>query len=61
MAQPRAPAARAGMAQGRPPGQDIALALGYGTPSAFIAMFRKQIGFSPERYRRQMRGETVER
>lgn len=38
--------------------QDIALALGYGTPSAFIAMFRKQIGFSPERYRRQMCGEA---
>jgi len=40
------------------PVQDIALALGYGTPSAFIAMFRKQVGFSPERYRRQMGGET---
>lgn len=38
--------------------QDIALALGYGTPSAFIAMFRKQVGFSPERYRRQMCGEA---
>jgi len=37
--------------------QEIALALGYGTPSAFIAMFRKQVGFSPERYRRQMCGE----
>ena len=39
--------------------QDIALALGYGTPSAFIAMFRKQIGFSPQRYRRQMCGEVA--
>ena len=38
--------------------QDIALALGYGTPSAFIVMFRKQLGFSPERYRRQMCGEA---
>jgi len=38
--------------------QDIALSLGYGTPSAFIAMFRKQIGFSPARYRRQMRSEA---
>jgi AraC-like DNA-binding protein len=38
--------------------QDIALALGYGTPSAFIAMFRKQVGVSPERYRRQMCGEA---
>ncbi|MDC7708678.1 AraC family transcriptional regulator [Vogesella indigofera] len=39
------------------PVQDIAAQLGYGTPSAFIAMFGKQVGFSPERYRRQMRGE----
>jgi len=38
--------------------QEIALALGYGTPSAFIAMFRKQLGFSPERYRRQMCSEA---
>lgn len=43
------------------PVHDIALALGYGTASAFIAMFRKQIGFSPQRYRRQMRSETAER
>ncbi|PHV12824.1 AraC family transcriptional regulator [Chitinimonas sp. BJB300] len=39
------------------PVQDIAGRLSYGTPSAFIAMFRKQVGFSPERYRRQMGGE----
>lgn len=37
------------------PVQDIAAQLNYGTPSAFIAMFRKQVGFSPERYRRQTR------
>ncbi len=41
--------------------QEIALALGYGTPSAFITMFRKQVGFSPERYRRQMCGEAERR
>ena len=33
---------------------EIAERLNYSTASAFIAMFRKQIGFSPERYRRQM-------
>lgn len=36
--------------------QDIADALGYATPSAFIAMFNKQVGMSPERYRRQLVG-----
>lgn len=35
--------------------QDIAWRLGYGSPSAFIAMFKQLIGFSPERYRQQMR------
>ncbi|SMF05648.1 AraC family transcriptional regulator [Pseudogulbenkiania subflava] len=40
------------------PVQEIAARLSYGTASAFIAMFRKQIGFSPERYRRQLRGEA---
>lgn len=34
--------------------QDIAADLGYGTASAFIAMFNKQLGYSPERYRRQL-------
>lgn len=29
---------------------DVALDLGYESPSAFIAMFRKQTGFSPRRY-----------
>ncbi|CAM2156900.1 AraC family transcriptional regulator [Pararobbsia alpina] len=36
---------------------EIAARLNYSTPSAFIAMFRKQTGFSPERYRRQGRDE----
>lgn len=35
------------------PVYEIAARLNYSTPSAFIAMFRKQTGFSPERYRRQ--------
>lgn len=39
------------------PVQEIAARLGYGTASAFIAMFGKQLGCSPERYRRCMRGE----
>jgi len=39
--------------QGRTVG-DIALDLGYATPSAFIAMFSKQTGITPERYRRQL-------
>lgn len=38
--------------------QDIAWRLGYGSPSAFIAMFKQLIGFSPERYRRQMHGAS---
>lgn len=36
--------------------QEIAWRLGYSTPSAFIAMFKQLIGFSPERYRQQMQG-----
>ncbi|WP_348944315.1 helix-turn-helix transcriptional regulator [Chitinibacter sp. FCG-7] len=35
--------------------QDIAWQLGYGNPSAFIAMFRQHTGVSPERYRRQLK------
>jgi AraC-like DNA-binding protein len=35
------------------PVHEIAARLNYSTPSAFIAMFRKQTGLSPERYRRQ--------
>jgi AraC-like DNA-binding protein len=38
------------------PVHEIAARLGYGTASAFIAMFRKQVGFAPERYRRQRSG-----
>lgn len=34
------------------PIHEIAARLNYSTASAFIAMFRKQTGFSPERYRR---------
>ncbi|XLM23124.1 helix-turn-helix domain-containing protein, partial [Chromobacterium piscinae] len=34
--------------------QAISAQLGYATPSAFIAMFQKQLGASPERYRRQL-------
>ncbi|QOZ84273.1 MULTISPECIES: AraC family transcriptional regulator [Chromobacterium] len=43
--------ALAWLREGRPV-QDIAADLGYGTASAFIAMFNKQLGYSPERYRR---------
>lgn len=34
--------------------QAISARLGYATPSAFIAMFQKHLGDSPERYRRQL-------
>lgn len=33
---------------------DIAAELGYATPSAFIAMFARHTGMTPERYRRQL-------
>lgn len=33
---------------------DIAIELGYATPSAFIAMFARHTGLTPERYRRQL-------
>jgi AraC-like DNA-binding protein len=33
---------------------DIAAELGYATPSAFIAMFARHTGITPERYRRQL-------
>jgi len=33
---------------------DIAAELGYATPSAFIAMFSRHTGMTPERYRRQL-------
>jgi AraC-like DNA-binding protein len=32
--------------------QEIAQTLGYGSPSAFIAMFRREIGQSPDEYRK---------
>lgn len=38
------------------PVQDIADELGYATPSAFIAMFKRELGMSPERYRRRLVG-----
>lgn len=41
------------------PVQRIAARLGYSTPSAFITMFRKLLGFTPERYRQLLRGELV--
>ena len=33
--------------------KDVAIELGYGSPSAFIAMFCKQIGMTPQAYIRQ--------
>lgn len=35
--------------------QDVGFDLGYSTSSAFIAMFQRQAGCSPEQYRRQLR------
>ncbi|MDD0974334.1 AraC family transcriptional regulator [Pseudomonas fontis] len=35
--------------------QEIAFDLGYSAPSAFIAMFQRQAGCTPEQYRRQAR------
>lgn len=37
----------------------IALDLGYSTPSAFIAMFQRLSGTTPEQYRRAMPGDIV--
>ncbi len=33
--------------------QQIAYDLGYSTPSAFIAMFQREAGTSPEQFRRE--------
>jgi AraC family transcriptional regulator len=33
---------------------DIALAVGYGTPSSFTASFRKQVGMTPTDFRRRL-------
>lgn len=38
------------------PIKHIALDLGYSTPSAFISMFQRQAGMSPEQYRKRLRG-----
>lgn len=38
------------------PVQEIAFDLGYGTASAFIAMFQRQAGSTPEQYRREAAG-----
>lgn len=38
------------------PVQNIALDLGYSTSSAFISMFQRQAGMSPEQYRRRVLG-----
>ncbi|WP_174875651.1 AraC family transcriptional regulator [Vogesella oryzae] len=46
-----------GLKQGRSV-SDIAADLGYATPSAFIAMFVKQTGITPERYRRQLLADS---
>ena len=35
--------------------QDIGFDMGYSTASAFIAMFQRQAGCTPEQYRRQAR------
>ena len=32
--------------------KDVAIELGYGSPSAFIAMFQRHAGCTPEQYRR---------
>ncbi|MEQ6289410.1 AraC family transcriptional regulator [Vogesella sp. GCM10023246] len=40
---------------------DIAAELGYATPSAFIAMFVKQTGITPDRYRRQLLADVPPR
>jgi AraC-like DNA-binding protein len=42
------------MLGGDAPITDIALDLGYGSPSAFIYMFRKEMGCSPLQYRRKL-------
>lgn len=38
--------------------QEIAFALGYSTASAFIAMFQREAGVTPEQYRREFCGIT---
>jgi AraC-like DNA-binding protein len=40
------------------PVQTVALELGYSTSSAFIAMFQRQCGTTPDQYRRQQGSPT---
>ena len=48
--------ALAWFAEGRPV-TAVALDLGYASPSAFCAMFKRETGRTPREYRREMRGE----
>lgn len=41
--------------EGTPSVQEVAFDMGYSTASAFIAMFQRQAGCTPEQYRRQSR------
>jgi AraC family transcriptional regulator len=50
----RIEAARALLSIPSMPITDIALAVGYQTPSAFAAAFRRRTGVSPREYRRQL-------
>ncbi|HAU4896262.1 TPA: AraC family transcriptional regulator, partial [Aeromonas hydrophila] len=40
--------------KGELPVQEIGWRLGYGSTSAFIAMFNRELGCSPQRYRQQL-------
>ncbi|MBL0625913.1 AraC family transcriptional regulator [Aeromonas jandaei] len=45
--------------KGELPIQEISWRLGYGSTSAFIAMFNRELGCSPQRYRQQSRGSSL--
>ena len=47
--------------KGELPVQEIGWRLGYGSTSAFIAMFNRELGCSPQRYRQQLGGRGIER
>lgn len=47
--------------KGELPVQEIGWRLGYGSTSAFIAMFNRELGCSPQRYRQQLGGMGSER
>ncbi|MGE6159892.1 AraC family transcriptional regulator [Aeromonas salmonicida] len=47
--------------KGELPVQEIGWRLGYGSTSAFIAMFNRELGCSPQRYRQQLGGMGIER